>query len=304
MAKKKDIERLLVSDLTSKIRFGQSKHEAKQLCDDKFHADLEYIYSKQTYETYKNTAVLFANYCKNELHITKAKNVSELKEYMISYLDKCKQKNCSNYTLKMRRSAFNKLLGKDNKLDYFINERKINEITRSRKENTFFDKHYNRNGKYKDLFDIAESTGTRREDLTNLRKKDFELIDNHLVVHIKGSKGGRNRTAIVLNQNVVLEFLKDKKDNELLFSKIPDKIDIHSFRRQYLTNLYSKIESEPEVANFCKSLYGERSEHVKVKTDKYKSKYWDEPKDRDILFYCSESAGHSRIDVLKHYIFN
>lgn len=302
MAKKKDIERLLVSELTSKIRFGQSKHEAKLQAENRFNADLEYIYSKQTYETYKNTAVLFANYCKNELHITKAKSVSELKEYMISYLDKCKEKNCSNYTLKMRRSAFNKMLGKDNKLDYFVEERKINEITRSRKENTFFDKHYSRTGKYKDLFDVAESTGTRREDLAKLKKKDFELIDNHLVVHIKQSKGGRDRTSVVLNQDVILEFLKNKKDDELLFAKIPDKIDIHSFRRQYLTNLYSKIESEPEMVSFCKQLYGERSEHIK--TDKYKSRYWDEAKNRDTLYYCSESAGHSRIDVLKHYIFN
>ena len=65
MAKKKDIKRLLVSDLTSKIRFGESRHEAKLQAENRFNANLEFIYSKQTYETYKKTAVLFANYCKN-----------------------------------------------------------------------------------------------------------------------------------------------------------------------------------------------------------------------------------------------
>jgi len=300
MAKKKDIERLLVSDLTSKIRFGESRHEAKLQAENRFNADLKYIYSIQTYETYKKTAVLFANYCKNELHITKAKSVSELKEHMISYLDKCKEKNCSNYTLKMRRSAFNKMLGTDNKLDYFVDKRTLDKITRSRKDNTFFDKHYSRTGKYKDIYMIAENTGTRREDLSKLRKSDFRFVDGQLVVDIKNSKGGRDRTSVVLNQRDVLKFLETKKDNELLFDKIPDKFDIHSMRATYAVALYNELEHNEEMKDVCYGLWGNRKDNVK--RDTYKSRFSDTVFDRNNLYYVSESLGHNRIYVTRHYI--
>lgn len=297
MSKKRTLENQIVSSLKDKIAFSQSKHLDKQ--NLKWGESNYKIYSYSTYNTYKKECLQFVKYLTNEKNINKYISIEESEKYVKDYLDYCKDKNCSLYTLKMRRSALSMLY--NHSIDYKLDSRHYTDVTRSRKE-VEADKHYSREGKYKDLFTILECTGGRRADIKNIKISDFFEKDNNLYCKINRSKGGRDRIVYVLNSTDIKEIIEKRKqeNKEYLVDKIPRKIDVHSYRRYYCKELYKTVLENKELREELLKMYPSRSENVK--RDYYKDRE-NNVFDRDCVYICTQNLGHNRLNVtVNHYL--
>ena len=223
MAKKQTIQHLIHSELASKISFGKSKHEDKK--NLAFGESNYRIYSYSTYETYLKEMTAYARWLKEEKGISKAADLSKTEQYAKEYLQYRMDKGNSVYTLKMERSALSMLYGKQ--IDFSLPMRDKTSITRSRNETTN-DKHYSREGKYRDVFIMGVATGGRRKDLVNLKTNALREIDGQLYISFERSKGGRNRLSPVREEyvNEVREiFLKRQTEGkEKVFDKIPQNV--------------------------------------------------------------------------------
>lgn len=313
MAKKQTIQHLIHNELVSKIAFGESKHADKKTLE--FGGSSYKIYSYSTYETYLKEATAYACWLKEEKGISKVVDLSETEQYVKEYLQHRLDNGISVYTLKMERSALSMLYGKSIKFDLPIRDNKA--IKRSRKE-TSNDRHYSREGKYKDVFTMGIATGGRRKDLKNLRTSDLVEINGNFYISFKGSKGGRNRLSPVRQEyvNEVREiFLKRQAEGkEKVFDIIPNKIDIHSLRREYAKNLYKDILANPALRDEYLKQYPVRSEYKtqkdksgnvytkKIRTNTYKDRDGN-TYDRNDLYVISQALGHNRIDTsITHYL--
>lgn len=297
MAKKRTLENQIVSSLKKQICFGDSKHLDKQKLS---WGESSYkIYSYSTYNTYKKECLQFSKYLIENKNINKYISIADAEKYVKDYLDYCKDKKCSLYTLKMRRSALSMLF--KHSIDYKLDVRHYTDVTRSRKE-VEADKHYNREGKYKDLFTILESTGGRRADIKNIKISDFFEKDNKLFLKINQSKGGRDRIVYVLNSSDIKEIIEKRKqeNKEYLVDKIPSKIDVHSYRRYYCRELYKTVLKDKELREELLKIYPARSENIK--RDYYKDRE-NNVFDRDCVYICTQNLGHNRLNVtVNHYL--
>lgn len=313
MGKKKAIENQLHNSLKDKIAFGQSKHEDK--ASVRFGESTYKIYSYATYNTYLKTTKEYSKWLIEIKHIGKYERMENTEQYATEYLQYRQDNNISIYTLKMERSALSMLYGKSIKFDLPTRDNKA--IKRSREETTN-DKHYSREGKYKDVFIMGVATGGRRKDLTNLKVSALREINGQLYIAFNRSKGGRNRLSPVRQEyaeQVREIFLKRQTEGkEKVFDKIPCKIDIHSLRREYAKNLYQDILGNPSLRDEYLKQYPERKE-LKTQKDKDGTAYTKEIKtktykdrdgniyNRDDLYVISKSLGHNRIDTtITHYL--
>lgn len=313
MGKKKAIENQLHNALKDKIAFGHSKHKDKQNLG--FGKSTYKIYSYSTYNTYLKVAKEYAKWLTDTKHIGKYERMGNTEQYTTEYLKYRQDNGMSMYTLKMERSALSMLYSKQ--IDYELSKRNPKTITRSRKESTN-DKHYNRNGKYKDVFIMALATGGRRKDLINLHASDLKEINGNLYITFNRSKGGRNRiTPVRLEyaEQVRDIFLKKRVSGaKQIFDKIPSKIDIHSLRREYAQNLYQDIIETPSLRDEYLKQYPKRKElktntnrngvvyTKEIKTDTYKDRDGN-IYNRNDLYVISQALGHNRIDTsITHYL--
>ena len=313
MAKKQTIQHLIHSELASKISFGKSKHEDKK--NLAFGESNYRIYSYSTYETYLKEMTAYARWLKEEKGISKAADLSKTEQYAKEYLQYRMDKGNSVYTLKMERSALSMLYGKQ--IDFSLPMRDKTSITRSRNETTN-DKHYSREGKYRDVFIMGVATGGRRKDLVNLKTNALREKDGQLYISFERSKGGRNRLSPVREEyvNEVREiFLKRQTEGkEKVFDKIPQKIDIHALRREYAKNLYKDILTNPALREEYLKQYPVRSEYKTqkdkdgivytkiIRTNTYKDRD-SNIYDRNDLYVISQALGHNRIDTsITHYL--
>lgn len=313
MGKKKAIANQLHNALKDKIAFGQSKHQDKQELG--FGESTYKIYSYSTYNTYLKVAKEYSHWLVDVKQLGKYERMENTGQYVTEYLQYRQDNNISTYTLKMERSALSMIYGK--RIDYKLPARDNKTITRSRKE-TVNDKHYSRNGKYRDVFIIGVATGGRRKDLRNLKSNALKEIDGKLYISFNKSKGGRNRLTPIRQEYVeqVREIFakREIEGKEKVFDKIPSKIDIHALRREYAQNLYKDIVANPALREEYLKQYPPRKE-LKTQKDKNGITYTKEIKtnvykdqdgnvyNRDDLYVLSEALGHNRLSVcVTHYL--
>ncbi|EGD49971.1 hypothetical protein TheetDRAFT_3220, partial [Thermoanaerobacter ethanolicus JW 200] len=78
--------------------------------------------------------------------------------------------------------------------------------------------------------------------------KDIYEKDNRLYVHVRNGKGGKEREVPILRefQERVSEIVKKVRDKgkERLFERIPSRIDVHSYRREYAKQRYREIRGK------------------------------------------------------------
>lgn len=310
MAKRKTIENQVHNRLKSRIAFGESKHKNKY----GFGKSTYKIYSYTTYNTYLKVSMEYISWLIRNKIIHKYEKIENTDRYAEKYL-KFREDKVSKYTLKMERSALGMLYGE--KVDFAISARDNSIIRRSRKK-TENDKHYSEDGKYRDIFIIARATGARRKDLTNLKSESLKEIDGRYYIFFEQSKGGRERVSPIRDEYLedVKTIFKNARNHNLkkIFDKIPTKIDVHSYRREYAQNLYKDIIKNPQLKAIYLQQYPKRKE-LKCYKRKDGTKYYQEIKtktykdrqgniyDRDVLYIISQSLGHNRIEVsVTHYV--
>ena len=196
----------LQNRLSKLVRFGKSKHEAKQVAREAYikeHGTLEGynpakvdgIFSIGTMETYRAAMQPFAEWCSAH----KVKNAAQItRAHAATYLLEREAKGLSSWTVSRDMAAINQVLGFDlSKQELGLRARKKSEISRSREE---MENDGRRFSKFQDQITGAKACGCRRASITRITPNDCVRNGKGQVVGIRlVEKGGKERIAPVLN---------------------------------------------------------------------------------------------------------
>lgn len=275
---KKSLIRQVQERLDSMLAIGQSKYEDKKLDLTK-----RKIYSWSTYKSYLQQCCQFVRYCQDQHH---CKNLADCRQYVGEWMES--RKDLSAYTQKLSASALCKLYGESlEELEITTKRAARSEITRSR-GTAKRDKHFSEE-KNAEFVEFCRSTGLRRSEITKLRGDQLIERDGEYCIETTG-KGGRFRV-ITICGNVELVIGKMKEaGTEKVWKKIPSNADIHSYRADYATRIYSKYARPIEEIP--------RKERYICRKDKRGITY-----DRAAMLEASRALGHNRISVVgEHYL--
>lgn len=275
---KKSLIRQVQERLDSMLAIGESKYG-----DKKIDLTKGKIYSWNTYRSYLQHCCQFVRYCRDNHH---CKNLADCRQYVQEWMES--RQELSAYTQKLSASALCKLYGESLEELGITTKRAVrSEITRSRgtaKRDSHFSEEKNA-----DFVEFCRSTGLRRSEITKLRGDQLIERDGEYCIETTG-KGGRFRV-ITICGNVELVIGKMKEaGTEKVWKKIPSNADIHSYRVDYATRIYSKYARPIEEIP--------RKERYICRKDKVGIVY-----DRKAMLEASKALGHNRISVVgEHYL--
>lgn len=278
------LEKELLNVLESKKAFGESRHLAKQN-----RTDQEKIFSYNTMNQYKRIATDFANFV-NEKN-PKARHKNQAKKYVNDYLESLQEKNYSAWTIQNYNAGLTKIFG-ENLCSIELKKRNRETIRRSRdSENTKYYKHFSETLN-SELINFCKKTGLRRSELEKLRANQLHQDQNgNYYLEIKG-KGGKIRHAYILeNDSAVIERIRSKQPNELVWKKVHDACPVHTYRADYALSYYLKIRRDESELD-KKEKYHCRKDMLGLTLDK------------KAMLEVSKTLGHNRIDVIaEHYLY-
>lgn len=312
VARQKNITIQMHKKIDSLLKIGESKHLAKQAykqyCEEnniKWNPSKSpFIHSTGTADAYRQTIGEFSLWLKQEKpDIWNTKDLSQIdKNVAYEYLKYREINGCSAWSISKDMSAINKVLDLAlNKKEGHLQERSLKNISRSREEKVH-DHKYNAIN-YKDQIEFAKAFGVRRESILGgqFQVKESSLFKSNGQVYVSViEKGGRYREAPCLKsyqeaieqkyniqerdsytkEQFIKEYFTSNSNN--LFDSYTAKIDNHSFRAEYATNLYKELSEQKEnIANDYKNY------------------------DSSLLRQVTEALGHSRLNVVvDHYLRN
>ncbi|HHY71157.1 MAG TPA: site-specific integrase [Thermoanaerobacterales bacterium] len=280
MSKRPSLKKQVCDALYAQARFGQSKHQAKQeekrrcekIGEPWNPARVDGIFSIGTMKAYREECIRFTDWAK-EQHGCRWLN--EAKEHVSEYLQNGVDRGLSPWTMKKQAAALRKMY-KDSELGKEINlpKRELANISRSRGK-VEMDKKIDLE-KYKPIIDFCKATGLRRHEVESIKAGQVDFKTGK-ILNVKG-KGGRVRD-VTIRQDM-LEHIKglvqDKNASELIFERIPVRLDVHSYRREYVQARYV----EEAGREFVSGDYDKRA-----------------------VMRVSNDMGHGRINViLDHYL--
>lgn len=275
---KKSLIRQTQERLDSMLAIGQSKYEDKKL-------DLteRKIYSWNTYRSYLQQCCQFVRYCRDNHH---CKNLADCRQYVQEWMES--RKDLSAYTQKLSASALRKLYSESlEELGITTKRAARSEITRSRgtaKRDSHFSEEKNA-----EFVEFCRSTGLRRSEITKLRGDQLIERDGQYYIETFG-KGGRFRIITICGDVELVVRKMQAAGKGKVWAKVPGNADIHSYRADYATRIYSSharpIEELP------------RSEKYICRKDKSGIVY-----DRKAMLEASKALGHNRVSVVgEHYL--
>lgn len=250
MSKRPSLFHQLLISMRDQERFGYSKFEAKQKAIAKAHSQgksgfgvaPEGIYSVVTFAGYRQVAHQFATWCTKNGY---ARTMDDAKFWVPLYIAERICMGKSAWTIQRDRSALRKIF-RDPELasEVEVPKRRLKDIKRSRRA-VKMDQYFNPN-KYPDLIDFCTATGLRRHELIAIFPEDIRWRDGKLIAFVRQGKGGKPREVTVMAgmENRVLEIIEGRPLDKPLFPKVPTKMDVHSYRREYSFN---RQEQAPEM---------------------------------------------------------
>lgn len=314
---KPSIIRQTLDEMRSLIRFGESKHEAK-----KAGTSHEGIYSFKTYETYVKEALEFAEWARSEKG---CKTLEEARAHVGEYLRSHIERGDSAWSVRVEASALAKLYRcKSTDFGVELPRRERGDIERSRGEREH-DKEFSKE-RNKDLVVFAKATGLRRRELERVTARDvYRGGDGRLYVHVYNGKGGRERDVHVLQkyEREVERIVREREDRDRLFERVPVRMDVHGYRREYAEERYKELEREikergREVVEERVREHFERYLEYNVKEkdrERMRERFERELErgeyersdgrelDRLCLLGVSQDLGHNRVEVVaRHYL--
>ncbi len=254
------------------------------------------IHADKTLDTYKGIALRYVHWARDMYGIRHLVDLDSEAERLVDlYLVARRDAGDSPYTLKTIRAALRmfhrpayapeereervRVLGAAVELPL----RRRDGITRSREAVAMDDEIVL--DRYVGIVTFCCATGLRRRELAALLVGHVYGADDTLVVDVRNGKGGKHRLVPVLPalQNCVLRAVATRLPDELLFPRIPVRLDIHAYRRAYAQALYCE-----DGARLLPPREG-RLPHESI--------------DQDRALYVSRALGHERIDVVvRHYL--
>lgn len=279
MTREKGLTKQIQDILDSKLKIGHSKFEDKKLgITDK------HIYSWSTYRTYLKHGCYFGKWSKSAHG---CKNLVEARQYVNEYLKMRINAKLSPYTQKLEAAVLAKIYGCSTE-DFIKTEvRHRSEITRSRGQKTR-DKHFSEE-KNKEFVEFCKATGLRRSELKTLKGDQLtydEMTKTYNLIVV--GKGGRIRESPILSVAAIERI--HAAGNHLVWEKIPNGADIHSYRAEYCTSLY-RLYARPKNKIPINDRYCCRGNLKGI---------WYDKKAMEI---ATRALGHNRISVIAgHYI--
>lgn len=269
MSKRASLKHQVNQALREQQRFGQSRHEAKELNNNSTPG----IYSHKTMDVYREHCQRFAQWAKQEHGV---RYLEDAKTLVADYFRQGKDRYSAS-TLKLQMAAIRKMY-QDPSLGRSVSlpDRSRGDYTRSR-EVTPSDKHfsYSRN---KDLVDICRGLGPRRHELEKIIGEDVvKDQQGNVWAHVVG-KGGRERWTQCNDslKDRVWGLATSVEPGQLILEHIHTTADIHGFRHEYAKECYRQSNGGQDYVPYHPN--------------------------HEAIQKVSENLGHSREDVVYNYI--
>lgn len=262
----------------------------------------DYIFSFNTYKSYKKEIVIFLKWAKTT---HKCKNLEQARKVADAWIEQRIKEGKSAFTLKLDVAALCKLYG-DSASDYIPTpKRERKNIKRSRYP-VERDKHWSQE-KWATYKTFCECTGLRKSELRGL--SPISLVrgrdcDNHAnlpreehenlwyIIVERGSKGGKKRLAPIIGTPEEVQLVVDTMRNcttSRVFPRTPDAADQHFFRSFYAQKCYLRYARPVNEIP--------REDRCYRRKDLRKRP----PLDKKSLRICSKFLGHNRESVCREF---
>lgn len=268
--------------LHTMLKAGMGSKRSK----DKAEADTKNkIYSKATFETYKQQFRHFADWL-NKAH-PEAVTLEDARAFVDEYLRHLIELERSAYSISTAKAAIAKIMGVEATQFISTPPRLRANIKRSR-EVAERDKHIS-DKKEEELARFTSATGLRRKEMTMITAEDLFFENGQAYLKIdKGTKGGKSRVAKILGKTEeetkhIVKWIQSKQGR--LFNKLSSNYDNHFYRATYANRLYNQLKRD--IADIpTQERYVMRKERA------------GEVYDKHAMLQVSRALGHNRISVI------
>lgn len=268
--------------LQAMLKAGMGSKRSK----DKAEADTKNkIYSKATFETYKQQFRHFADWL-NKAH-PEAVTLEDARAFVDEYLRHLIELERSAYSISTAKAAIAKIMGVEATQFISTPPRLRANIKRSR-EVAERDKHIS-DKKEEELARFTSATGLRRKEMTMITAEDLFFENGQAYLKIdKGTKGGKSRVAKILGKTEeetkhIVKWIQSKQGR--LFNKLSSNYDNHFYRATYANRLYNQLKRD--IADIpTEDKYIMRKERA------------GEVYDKQAMLHVSKALGHNRISVI------
>lgn len=260
---------------------------------DKSEADTKNkIYSKATFQTYKQQFKHFADWLK-EAH-PEAVTLEDARAFVDDYLRHLIELERSAYSISTAKAAIAKIMGVEATQFIATPPRLRADIKRSRGE-AVRDKHIS-DKKEEELARFTSATGLRRKEMTMIKSDDLFFKNGQAYLNItKGTKGGKPRIAKIVGKTEeetkeIVKWIQSKEGR--LFNKLSSNYDNHYYRATYANRLYNQLKRDIDDIP-TQERYVMRKERA------------GEVYDKQAMLLVSKALGHNRISVIaQSYLYN
>lgn len=254
--------------------------------EDKAEADTRNkIYSKATFETYKQQFRHFADWL--EKAHPEAETLEDAREFVNEYLRHLIELERSAYSISTAKAAIAKIMGVEATQFIATPPRLRADIKRSRGV-AERDKHIS-DKKEEELARFTSATGLRRKEMTMIRAEDLFFKNGQAYLNIdKGTKGGKSRVAKIVGKTEeetkdIVKWIQSKEGR--LFNKLSSNYDNHYYRATYANRLYNELKRDIDDIP-AQERYVMRKERA------------GEVYDKHAMLQVSRALGHNRISVI------
>ena len=268
--------------LQAMLKAGMGSKRSK----DKAEADTKNkIYSKATFETYKQQFRHFADWL-DKAH-PEAVTLEDARAFVDEYLRHLIELERSAYSISTAKAAIAKIMGVEATQFISTPPRLRANIKRSR-EVAERDKHIS-DKKEEELARFTSATGLRRKEMTMITAEDLFFENGQAYLKIdKGTKGGKSRVAKILGKTEeetkhIVKWIQSKEGR--LFNKLSSNYDNHYYRATYANRLYNELKRDIDDIP-AQERYVMRKERA------------GEVYDKHAMLQVSRALGHNRISVI------
>lgn len=254
--------------------------------EDKAEADTKNkIYSKATFETYKQQFRHFADWL--EKAHPEAFTLEDARGFVDEYLRHLIELERSAYSISTAKAAIAKIMGVEATQFIATPPRLRADIKRSRGV-AERDKHIS-DKKEEELARFTSATGLRRKEMTMITAEDLFFENGQAYLNVtKGTKGGKSRVAKIVGKTEeetkdIVKWIQSKEGR--LFNNLSSNYDNHYYRATYANRLYNQLKRD--IADIpTQERYVMRKERA------------GEVYDKQAMLQVSRALGHNRISVI------
>lgn len=285
--KRPSLVRQIQDTLWDKCAFGASKHQAK--ADGTAH---DHIYSYNTYRAYMRQCNQFVAWARqNAPEGQKLRTLEDCRPYAAGWLQSRIDAGYSPYTVKLQAAALCKLYGASAADLGLPSTPKRHRADISRSRGTAVRDADFSTSRNQEIISFCRHTGLRRRELGTIKGTDLCWgADGTAYIHVTHGKGGRERDAVILDNDPEVIARMQAAGDDLVWPRIPSHMDVHGYRADYATALYSRVARDVTAIP--------SAEQYHCRGDRAGVVY-----DRVAMLYVSRALGHNRISVIAgHYL--